>query len=68
MFRQASLLFFITVLLFISGIKGDLTSYNKRVGAKFIKEVSERPGIHKLKSGMLVEVPCNLGLLAYYLQ
>ena len=30
--------------------------YLKRVGAKFLAEVSQKPGVHKLKSGMLVEI------------
>jgi len=36
--------------------KGDMTSYLKRTGAKFLSEVAARPNIIKLKSGMLVEV------------
>jgi FKBP-type peptidyl-prolyl cis-trans isomerase FklB len=36
--------------------KGDMNSYVKRTGAKFIEEMSKREGVIKLKSGMLVEI------------
>ncbi len=36
--------------------KGDINSYMKRVGAKYLKEVSKQDGIIELKSGMLVEI------------
>lgn len=60
--KKISLLLFAAVLLFLSGgvdasgKKADLNAYNKRTGQKFLEEVAARPGIHKLKSGMLVEV------------
>jgi FKBP-type peptidyl-prolyl cis-trans isomerase FklB len=54
-------LFAVAFILFLSGAsadkkKGDINSYNKRIGAKFLKEVSQREGIFELKSGMLVEI------------
>ena len=36
--------------------KGDMNAYLKRTGQKFLQEVSEREGILKLKSGMLIEI------------
>lgn len=57
-------LFLLAVLLF-AGLflsnaevkkKGSMEAYAKRTGAKFLAEVSARPGIVTLKSGMLVEV------------
>jgi len=36
--------------------KGDVNSYLKRTGAKFLKEVASKDGIIKLKSGMLIEI------------
>ena len=35
--------------------KGDINSYLKRTGEKYLKEIESKEGIHKLKSGMLVE-------------
>ena len=36
--------------------KGDINAYLKRTGEKYLKEVALKEGIHKLKSGMLVEI------------
>lgn len=36
--------------------KGDMSSYYKRTGQKFLDEVAKREGIMTLKSGMLIEV------------
>jgi FKBP-type peptidyl-prolyl cis-trans isomerase FklB len=60
-FFNGLVLFAVAFVLFLSGAsadkkKGDINSYNKRIGAKFLKEVSEREGIFELKSGMLVEI------------
>ena len=33
-----------------------MANYNKRTGAKYLEEISNKEGIIKLKSGMLVEV------------
>jgi hypothetical protein len=35
---------------------GDMTSYYKRTGAKFLEEKSQVKGVKKLKNGILVEV------------
>jgi FKBP-type peptidyl-prolyl cis-trans isomerase FklB len=61
MFRYLFLAF--ALLAIISGSftnaekkKGDMNSYLKRTGAKYIEEISKKEGIIKLKSGMLVEI------------
>lgn len=36
--------------------KGDMNSYLKRTGAKFLEEVAQKEGVIKLKSGMLIEI------------
>jgi FKBP-type peptidyl-prolyl cis-trans isomerase FklB len=36
--------------------KGDMAAYHKRTGAKYLAEVAQRPEVHTLKSGMLVEI------------
>jgi len=36
--------------------KGDMNSYLKRTGEKFLKETASKEGIYTLKSGMLVEI------------
>jgi FKBP-type peptidyl-prolyl cis-trans isomerase FklB len=38
------------------GKKGDMNSYLKRTGEKYLKDIEEKEGIIKLKSGMLVEI------------
>lgn len=35
---------------------GNMNAYLKRTGAKFLKEMEEKEGVIKLKSGMLVEI------------
>ena len=53
---------FLSLLLFVGCAataekkKGDINSYLKRTGAKFLKEVAKKEGIIKLKSGMLIEI------------
>jgi hypothetical protein len=36
--------------------KGDMNSYMKRTGAKYLNEISQKEGVNTLKSGMLVEI------------
>eukprot|EP01039_Chlorochromonas_danica_P000171 gene171-180_t len=36
--------------------KGDMNSYLKRTGAKFLEEVAQKEGVIQLKSGMLIEI------------
>ncbi len=57
-FFTAAFLFVAILASFVCGAdaKGDMTSYMKRVGAKYLKEVSQKEGIIALKSGMLVEI------------
>jgi FKBP-type peptidyl-prolyl cis-trans isomerase FklB len=45
----------ISSLIYVS-FAGDVNSYTKRTGAKFLQEVAQRDGIVQLKSGMLVEI------------
>lgn len=51
-----SLLLCIGIVVAADKKKGDLNSYLKRTGAKFLKEVAKKEGIIKLKSGMLIEI------------
>ena len=55
------LFLFATILIFTSvhadeKKKGDLNSYLKRTGTKYLQEVAKKEGIIELKSGMLVEI------------
>lgn len=43
-------------VVFAEKKKGDMNSYAKRTGAKFLTEVAQREGIITLKSGMLIEI------------
>jgi FKBP-type peptidyl-prolyl cis-trans isomerase FklB len=36
--------------------KGDMDSYRKRTGAKYLADVAKKEGVYTLKSGMLVEI------------
>jgi len=36
--------------------KGDMDSYRKRTGKKYLEETAKKEGVLKLKSGMLIEV------------
>lgn len=44
------------VAFFALGHCADMTKYYKRTGQKYLDEVATRPGVIKLKSGMLVEI------------
>lgn len=53
---QAVVTLLLSLFIVAFGAKGDMTKYMKRTGAKYLAEVATRPGVYKLKSGMLVEV------------
>ena len=60
---KSCFLLLVATLLLFSGVqaegakkKGDMTSYLKRTGAKYLTEVGQKPGAYTLKSGMVVEV------------
>jgi len=56
-FKRIVLAFCALALIFVGAAKkGDMNTYMKRVGAKYLKEVAAKEGIIELKSGMLVEI------------
>jgi FKBP-type peptidyl-prolyl cis-trans isomerase FklB len=62
MLSYSFVLFLFATILLVSSVaaddkkKGDVNSYLKRTGAKFLEEVAQREGVIELKSGMLVEI------------
>lgn len=53
-----TIFYFITLFITFAcaAKKGDINSYNKRTGEKFLKEIAQKEGVIALKSGMLVEI------------